>query len=93
MSFYNLVENAEGYGYPRVGGPLKNHKTLNEKKNGWTRETATRKLIETTELNGQKGPFLSLQKPPTTLKQKGLRFQEQNPKNLSLKDGLNMQTA
>ena len=34
MSFYNLVENAEGYGYPRVGGPLKNHKTLNEKKNG-----------------------------------------------------------
>ena len=59
MSFYNLVENTEGYGYPRVGGPLKNHKTLNEKKNGWTRETATRKLIETTELNDQKGhiPF------------------------------------
>ena len=34
MSFYNLVENAEGYGYPRGGEPLKNHKTLNEKKNG-----------------------------------------------------------
>ena len=53
MSFYNLVENAEVYGYPRGGEPLKNNR-LTEKKNGW-RPWNGRKLIETTELNSQKG--------------------------------------
>ena len=60
MSFYNLVENAEVYGYPRGGEPLKNNR-LTEKKNGW-RPWNGRKLIETTELNSQKGhiPFTTI---------------------------------
>ena len=83
MSFYNLVENAEVYGYPRGGEPLKNNR-LTEKKNGW-RPWNGWKLIETTELNSQKGhiPFTAI--TAKWLKQKSLRFQEQNTKDLSLK--------
>ena len=74
MSFYNLVENAEVYGYPRGGEPLKNNR-LTEKKNGW-RPWNGRKLIETTELNSQKGhiPFTTITAKYMHLKKKASDF-------------------
>ena len=44
MSFYNLVENAEVYGYPRGGEPLKNnHLTEKSLKEKWMKTVKRKK--------------------------------------------------